>query len=72
MKTPIKRIGEMFALPKSDGSTYAVHPSKIASVQSTDQPDQCSITEHHSRYFARVNLAPEVIQEAIADYFESL
>jgi len=70
MKIP--RIGEMFALPKADGTTYSVHPSKIASVQSTDKIDQCTITEHHSRYFARVDLAPEVVQEAIADYFESL
>jgi hypothetical protein len=68
----IKRIGEMFALPKSDGTTYAVHPLKIGSVQSTDHPDQCSVSEINSRYFCRVNLAPEEVQEAIADYFESL
>lgn len=68
----IKRIGEMFALPKSDGTTYAVHPEKIASVQSTDKVDQCTVTERHSKYFCRVDLAPETVQDAIADHFEGL
>ena len=68
----IQRIGEMLVLPKADGTPYTVHPSKIASVQSTDKIDQCTVSEVSSRYFARVNLSPEVVQEAIADYFESL
>ena len=68
----IQRIGEMFVLPKADGTAYTVHPEKIASVQSTDKVDQCTVSEISSRYFCRVNLAPETVQEAIADYFESL